>query len=72
MAEQLILEIKRPLVEIGYHPESLEAEVGDRLAACNLAMRRLAMHVMDLHRQIGSPCPAVVTNVAESDFSRDG
>jgi len=48
MAEQIIINIVRPDVGIEYRPESHEAELADRLAACELTLHALAQHVRKL------------------------
>jgi hypothetical protein len=67
MPDQIIINIVRPDVGIEYIAESQEAELPDRLAACYLGMHALARHVRGLHAALGTPCPAVVEKLAESD-----
>jgi hypothetical protein len=72
MAEQIIINIARPDVGIEYRPESNEAELADRLAACELALHALAQHVRELRGMLGLSCPDVVENLAVSDTWRHG
>lgn len=72
MAEQIIIRIIRPQVEIEYLPESREAELQDRLAASELALHALAQNVRDLREMLGMVCPSEVQNLADSDTWRSG
>ena len=72
MTEQIIINIVRPDIGIAYRPESHEAELADRLAACELALHALARHVRELRGMLGLPCPDVVENLAASDTWRYG
>jgi hypothetical protein len=72
MAEQIIVNIVRPDVGIEYRAESKEAELGDRLAASELALHALAQNVRDLRSSLGLPCPDVVEAMIASDTWRHG
>ena len=67
MPEQIILNIVRPEVGVQYMAETLEVELADRLAASELALHTLALHVRDLRADLGKPCPVVLQNLIDSD-----
>ncbi len=72
MSEQVIVNIVRPEVGIEYRPQSHEAELGDQLAACELAFHTLAHHVRELRQALRLPVPTEVETVIRSDAGRRG
>ena len=72
MAEQIVINIVRPEVGIEYRAESQEAELADRLAACELGLHALARHVAELCSTLGRPCPKAVADLIASDTWRSG
>lgn len=72
MSEQVIVNIVRPEVGITYCPESLEAELPDQLAACELALHSLAYHVREIRRALRLPCPEEIEHLIDSDAGRRG
>ena len=70
MADRVIINIEWPEVGIGYEAESKEAELGDRLAASELALHALAQHVRDLRATLHLPRPSEVSHVISADSWR--
>ena len=72
MAEQIICNIVRPEVGVGYIAESPEWEKADKLAAAEISFTTLAKFIRQTREELGLPCPSLVSLVADSDLWRNG
>lgn len=72
MAEQIICNIVRPAVGIGYIAETPEAGLKDRLAAAELSLISLAEHIREVRATLGLPCPQIVVDLAQSELWQSG
>ena len=72
MAEQIIRNIVRPEVGIGYTAETPEAGLTDRLAAAELSLITLAEHIRQMRATLGLPCPQIVADLAGSRLWQNG
>ena len=72
MPEHIEIQIDRPMVGIRYIPESIEAEILDELAACELGFHAMSQHIIDLRKRAGLRVPDEVMAVFNSNAGQRG
>jgi hypothetical protein len=68
MPEQLVVNIVRPEVRIEYRSEKGATDVEEQVAACELALHALAKRTESLYARLGRRCPAIVTDLVQSNL----